>query len=265
MPCMITGASDGMAPAWLATSSAPPSVGMFSRPSHSTRNQLLVDRVVEPAGQLPHVLAAAPLVDVALPRVGDRLLFVSGQGRDRHEGTDPPCLSRSLCHGPDATALSASGHPLSQKRRSLRVFCLWQVSQRWSRFCVAGLAALGVGDGVVHLEAGPVGAAGGGAAEPVADAEGVAQLEGDVAAESFDLGDLGALHDRGDEEGVVEDLPHRGHRDRSEAGDVGPVGAGAVAADEGVEVDHHVDLRRRLHPGAAGCRCGWCGRSGPWP
>ena len=59
---------------------------------------------------------------------------------------------------------------------------------------VVGLAAAGVGDGVVDLEAGPVGAAGGGAAEPVADAEGVAELEGDVAAESFDLGDLGAVH-----------------------------------------------------------------------
>jgi hypothetical protein len=41
MPCMIAGASEGMAPAWLATSRAPPSVGIFSRPSHSTRNQCL--------------------------------------------------------------------------------------------------------------------------------------------------------------------------------------------------------------------------------
>ena len=39
MPCMMAGASDGMAPAWLAISRAPPSVGIFSRPSHSTRNQ----------------------------------------------------------------------------------------------------------------------------------------------------------------------------------------------------------------------------------
>jgi len=37
---MITGASDGMAAAWFDTSSAPPSVGIFSRPSHSTRCQL---------------------------------------------------------------------------------------------------------------------------------------------------------------------------------------------------------------------------------
>jgi hypothetical protein len=40
MPCMITGASDGMAAAWFATNRAPPSVGIFSSPSHSTRNQL---------------------------------------------------------------------------------------------------------------------------------------------------------------------------------------------------------------------------------
>ena len=39
MPCMITGASDGIAAAWLATSNAPPSVGIFSSPSHSARNQ----------------------------------------------------------------------------------------------------------------------------------------------------------------------------------------------------------------------------------
>ena len=38
-PCMIAGASDGMAPAWLETSRAPPSVGILSRPSHSARNQ----------------------------------------------------------------------------------------------------------------------------------------------------------------------------------------------------------------------------------
>src|ERR1700722_5397761 len=41
MPCMMVGASDGMAPAWLATRRAPPVLGIFSRPSHSTRNQLL--------------------------------------------------------------------------------------------------------------------------------------------------------------------------------------------------------------------------------
>ena len=41
MPCMITGASDGMAPAWFATNSAPPVFGIFSSPSHSTRNQCL--------------------------------------------------------------------------------------------------------------------------------------------------------------------------------------------------------------------------------
>ena len=41
MPCMMAGASEGMAPAWLAMSRAPPSVGIFSRPSHSTRNQYL--------------------------------------------------------------------------------------------------------------------------------------------------------------------------------------------------------------------------------
>ena len=41
MPCMMTGASDGMAAAWLATRRAPPSVGIFSSPSHSTRNHLL--------------------------------------------------------------------------------------------------------------------------------------------------------------------------------------------------------------------------------
>ena len=41
MPCMITGASDGIAPAWFATSSAPPSRGMCSSPSHSARNQCL--------------------------------------------------------------------------------------------------------------------------------------------------------------------------------------------------------------------------------
>ncbi len=39
MPCMITGASDGIAAAWFATMSAPPLRGMCSRPSHSTRNQ----------------------------------------------------------------------------------------------------------------------------------------------------------------------------------------------------------------------------------
>ena len=38
MPCMITGASEGIAPAWFATSNAPPSVGIFSSPSHSARN-----------------------------------------------------------------------------------------------------------------------------------------------------------------------------------------------------------------------------------
>src|SRR5438132_11910713 len=39
MPCMIAGASDGMAPAWFETRSAPPTSGIFSIPSHSTRNQ----------------------------------------------------------------------------------------------------------------------------------------------------------------------------------------------------------------------------------
>ena len=60
MPCMIAGASEGMAPAWLATSSAPPSVGIFSRPSHSTRNQRAVDRVVEPCGPAPACARCGP-------------------------------------------------------------------------------------------------------------------------------------------------------------------------------------------------------------
>ena len=37
--CMIIGASGGSAPEWFDTSRAPPSDGMFSIPSCSTRNQ----------------------------------------------------------------------------------------------------------------------------------------------------------------------------------------------------------------------------------
>ena len=84
MPCMIAGASDGMAPAWLATSSAPPSVGIFSRPSHSARNQFRYMGSYG-AGRLTHVLGAAPLVDVgdavALEVVGVLVLDTHGQVR----------------------------------------------------------------------------------------------------------------------------------------------------------------------------------------
>ena len=41
MPCIIVGVSEGIAPEWFATSSAPPVFGIFSRPSHSARNQYL--------------------------------------------------------------------------------------------------------------------------------------------------------------------------------------------------------------------------------
>ena len=85
MPCMITGASDGMAPAWLATSSAPPSAGIFSSPSHSTRNQLRYIGSYSAPGDLPHVLGAAPLVDVGPTGLGS-LLRLGLRGGDRDQG-----------------------------------------------------------------------------------------------------------------------------------------------------------------------------------
>jgi hypothetical protein len=47
MPCMMTGASEGMAPAWLATRSAPPSDGIFSRPLPLRAEPFGVDRLVD--------------------------------------------------------------------------------------------------------------------------------------------------------------------------------------------------------------------------
>ena len=46
------------------TSSAPPVLGIFSRPSHSTRNQLLVQGGEQPAGDGAGVLGASPLVHI---------------------------------------------------------------------------------------------------------------------------------------------------------------------------------------------------------
>ena len=136
MPCMIAGASEGMAPAWLATSRAPPSVGMLLEALPLDPEPARVDRVVEPAGELPHVLGAAPLVDVAEAGVGERLGLVGDLGRrgHRHEGTDPPCLFGSWCHGPGTPAPPGPWSPwLSQKSRSFLALGSCKVSQRCSR------------------------------------------------------------------------------------------------------------------------------------
>ena len=72
MPCMITGASAGMAPAWLATSRAPPWRGDLFQSLPFGPEPVAVDGVVEPAQDGPGPLGAAPLVDVLQPRFGRR-------------------------------------------------------------------------------------------------------------------------------------------------------------------------------------------------
>ena len=69
MPCMITGASDGMAAAWLATSRAPPSVGNVLEALPLDPEPVAVDRAVQLAGELADALGPAPLVDVGQARV----------------------------------------------------------------------------------------------------------------------------------------------------------------------------------------------------
>ncbi len=92
---MMTGASEGMAPAWLATRSAPPASGIFSSPSHSVRNHLRVHGLVEGASQGAGALGAAPLVHVGQPRVLD-LLGVGGGDTEGHDGGGPVLLADDL-------------------------------------------------------------------------------------------------------------------------------------------------------------------------
>ena len=69
MPCMIAGASDGMAPAWFDDEQRAAVGGDLLEALPLDAEPVLVDRVVEPAGDLAHVLGAAPLVDVGAARV----------------------------------------------------------------------------------------------------------------------------------------------------------------------------------------------------
>ena len=72
MPCMIAGASDGMA-AGVVGDEQGAAVGRdLLEALPLDPEPVPVDRVVEPAGDLAHVLGAAPLVDVAAPGVGER-------------------------------------------------------------------------------------------------------------------------------------------------------------------------------------------------
>ena len=72
MPCMIAGASGGIAPAWLATMQRAAGFGQPVEVLPLDAEPVLVDRVVEPAGQLAEVLAAAPGVDVGAAEVERR-------------------------------------------------------------------------------------------------------------------------------------------------------------------------------------------------
>ncbi len=134
MPCMITGASDGMAPAWLATSSAPPVRGILSMPVPLGAEPVAVDRAVELPGDAAHALRAAPAVDVGEPWVGERPPSLSverplperpptlGRGREAggegDDGADGRGLRRSSGARQGAAALlPGSCAPVAVRRR----------------------------------------------------------------------------------------------------------------------------------------------------
>ena len=86
MPCMIDGASGGIAPAWFATSSAPPVVGKVLEPFPLDAEPVRVDRVEHAACERAEMLAATPAVDIGTADVRRRGL--RDRGGDRHELDD---------------------------------------------------------------------------------------------------------------------------------------------------------------------------------
>ena len=70
MPCMMTGASGGRAPAWLATSSAPPVAGHVLEALPLGAEPAAVDRVEQLAGDRPGPLGPTVGVDVATAGAG---------------------------------------------------------------------------------------------------------------------------------------------------------------------------------------------------
>ena len=67
MPCMITGASDGIAPAWFGDEQRAAGSREVLEAFPLGAEPVPVDRVVEPPGQGAEVLAAAPMVDIGTP------------------------------------------------------------------------------------------------------------------------------------------------------------------------------------------------------
>ena len=86
-----------MAPAWLATSSAPPILGIFSRPSHSTRNQLSYSgansrrAMVRVCSERPHSSTS----DIRCPG--------AGVSSERVSGTSAARCSRGIASLPTVT------------------------------------------------------------------------------------------------------------------------------------------------------------------
>ena len=127
MPCMIAGASGGIAPAWLATSSAPPCRGQVVEVLPLDAEPVLVDRVVEPPGELARHARCGPTRrrrSGGCRRRGRRRATRRGTGRDRRCGRAP--RPRRPGRGPGRVASATSGrsgtvgHPRSQPESAPR-------------------------------------------------------------------------------------------------------------------------------------------------
>ena len=117
MPCMIAGASGGIAPAWLATMQRAAGLGEAVEVLPLDAEPVLVDRVVQPPGHLAQVLAAAPRVDVGAAEVGVRPAPGSAArerdevaGAVEHRGLGHQIEIRARRVG-DVGALGEIGHP----------------------------------------------------------------------------------------------------------------------------------------------------------
>ena len=70
MPCMIAGASGGIAPPWLATMQRATGRGQPVEMLPFDAEVVLVDRVVEPPGEVARTLTATPGIHVGTTNVG---------------------------------------------------------------------------------------------------------------------------------------------------------------------------------------------------